>query len=63
MTIPELLSNDYFRYNQTFLSKKLNVTRSTLRKYMNDTAGIHHHIEFKDESLQLYTNQTNKIKG
>ena len=61
MTINDLLLNKHYRGNQTELSRDLNVTRNTVRKYMNDDKGEFHHIKNGfTENPELFTNQTNK---
>lgn len=64
-TIPALLSNRFYRNNQSLLAKDMGINRGTLRKYMNDDDGAFHHVkislnEEKDEMMELYTNQTNR---
>lgn len=46
-TIRELLATPAIKWNQTKLAELLDVNRSTLRKYMDDTANEHHAIIFK----------------
>lgn len=60
MTISDLLSNKFYRNNQSVLSVDLGVNRGTLRKYMNDEKGEFHFVRNSGDKLELFTNQTNK---
>lgn len=66
-TIPALLSNRFYRGNQSLLAKEMGINRGTLRKYMNDEEGDYHVVIFKpskdglgDTVMELFTNQTNR---
>lgn len=63
MTLADLISNEHFRYNQTFLAKSLNVNRGTLRKYLKDVKGEFHFVKICSTPgrYELFTNQTNNI--
>lgn len=62
MTITELLATTYYRGNQTLLAKDLNINRSTLRAYVDDTYGHHHMvIQASKSTKEFYTNQSNKV--
>ncbi len=66
MTIAELLSTPYYRNNKSLLAKELNVYRATISLYAKDLEGKHHFIKtkmnkFKPVSVELFTNQSNKV--
>jgi|GEM_PF-5832857 len=55
MTIPELLSNSYYRFNQSLLASELGVNRATLKKYAEDAKGEHHILREIDGEYFLFT--------
>ena len=63
-TIPALLSNRFYRNNQSLLANDIGINRGTLRKYMNDEAGEFHYVKTSfdedTETMELFTNQTNR---
>jgi hypothetical protein len=63
MTIQDLLRTKMYRHNQSFLARELGLNRGTFRKYMNDEAGDFHLIKDTNGTLELFTNQSNKITG
>ena len=67
MTITELLSTPYYRGNQSLLAEELGVNRGTVRLYAKDTEGKFHFIKqsahkFFKGNVELFTNQSNKVK-
>lgn len=64
MTINDLLLNKHYRCNQTLLAIDLDINRSTLRAYMLDEEGKFHDIRTLEcGTIELFTNQSNKIRG
>lgn len=57
MTVTDLLLTTNYMGNQSKLAEKLNITRGTLRKYMEDKEGDHHFIS----NGEFYANLTSKI--
>lgn len=63
MTITELLLNKHYRGNKAELSRDLNITRNTLRKYEGDEEGNHHFIRNgTTDNPELFTNQSYKAE-
>ena len=52
-TVTDLLGTMQFKLNQSELARALNVSRTTLRKYMADTKGEYHQIRMLNGSWQL----------
>ena len=63
MTVSELLSNKMYRGNKSLLAKDLGITRTTLRKLIPDSDGVHHIIinEGQGEDMEVFINATNRI--
>ncbi len=59
MTVTDLLKSDQYKFNQSKLARDLNISRGTLRAYMEDKKGDYHFVTGKE----LYTNQSNKVSN
>ncbi len=67
MTLNDLLLNNHFRGNQSYLAATLNIQRGTLKKYLPDEEGDYHFICQTGEkdglnTYNFFTNQTSKIE-
>lgn len=61
MVINDLLSNSFYRYNQTLLAEHLKVNRGTLRKYKDDLAGDKHIVRKENGSYILYAKLSERM--